>query len=232
MEKIIPYHLPWWRRWIARPLVRLVLGSIFRVLAPVRIMGKENIPYGQAYIVAFNHVSLFDPPFLGVFWPEHLEAMGAVDIWSRPGQNILVRLWGGIPVHRGEYDRELFDTVISALQSGHPLMIAPEGGRSHSPGLHQAKPGIAFITEKIDVPILPVGIVGTTDDFMHKASRGKRPTLEMYIGKPLHLPAMQGRGEERRQARQANADMVMQALARLLPDEYRGFYSFEKAKEK
>jgi 1-acyl-sn-glycerol-3-phosphate acyltransferase len=231
MEKIVPYHLSWWRKWITRPLVRLVLGGIFRLLAPIRVFSKENIPFGKAYIVAFNHVSMFDPPFLGVFWPEQLEAMGAVDIWSRPGQNILARLWGGIPVHRGEYDRAMFDKVISALQSGHPLMIAPEGGRSHSPGLRQAKPGLAFITEQLDVPILPVGIVGTTDDFLHNASRGKRPALEMYIGKPLHLPALEGTGKARHQARQENADLVMRALARLLPPEYQGYYSLEESKE-
>jgi 1-acyl-sn-glycerol-3-phosphate acyltransferase len=54
-------------------------------------------------------------------------------------------MWGGIQVHRGEYDRALFDKVLAALRSGYPMLIAPEGGRSHKPGLRQAKPGIAYI---------------------------------------------------------------------------------------
>jgi 1-acyl-sn-glycerol-3-phosphate acyltransferase len=225
MPEVTEYRVALWRRWFGRPLVRLVLGSLFRLLAPVKIIGKENVPLGKPYVVAINHVSLFDPPFAGVFWPEPVEAMGAVDIWSRPGQNILARMWGGIPVHRGEYDRALFDKVIGALRSGHALLIAPEGGRSHAPGLQQAKPGIAYIVEQTSVPVLPVGISGTTDDFWHKASKGMRPPLEMHIGKPLILPCIGGRGAARRAARQANADLVMRHIAGLLPEEYRGVYA-------
>ena len=225
MEQVKPYHVAWWRKWLARPLIRLLLGGFLHLLARIKIFGRENIPLGKAYIMAFNHVSLFDPPVMGVFWPEQLEAMGAVDIWSKPGQNILARLWGGIPVHRGEYDRALFDKVLGALKAGYPLLIAPEGGRSHAPGMQQAKPGIAFIIEQYEVPVIPVGIVGTTDDFFHKAIHGGRPTIEIHIGKPLLLPAVVGKGEARRLSRQANADLVMTHIARLLPEEYRGVYA-------
>lgn len=221
----VAYRVAWWRRWISRPLIRLVLRALFRLLAPVTITGWENVPRRQAYIVAINHVSLFDPPFAGVFWPEQLEAMGAVDIWSRPGQNILARLWGGIKVHRGEYDRAMFEKVLAALRAGYPLLIAPEGSRSHAPGMQRARPGVAYLAEEAGVPIVPVGIVGTTDDFWHKASRGKRPRLEMHIGRPIHLPPVEGRGPARREARQRNADLVMQKIAELLPEEYRGVYA-------
>jgi 1-acyl-sn-glycerol-3-phosphate acyltransferase len=222
---ITEYRLAWWRRWLARPFVRVVLRAVFRILAPVKITGRENVPLGKPYIVAINHVSLFDPPFTGVFWPEQVEAMGAVDIWSRPGQNILARLWGGIQVHRGDYDRAMFETVLAVLRKGYPLLIAPEGGRSHAPGLQVAKPGIAYLAEQSGVPVIPVGIVGTTDDFWQKATRGKRPQLEMRIGKPLYLPPVEGKGEARRCSRQNNADLVMRTIAGLLPENYRGLYA-------
>ena len=219
------YHLAWWRRWITRPLIRAVLGLLFRVLAPIKITGKENVPLHTPYIAAINHVSLFEAPFVGVFWPEQLEALGASDVWDRPGQNILARMWGGIPVHRGDYDRAAVDGVVSALRSGSPLLMAPEGGRSHKPGMNPAKPGIAFIAEQTGLPIIPVAIVGTTDDFFSKASKGQRPQLEMHIGKPFHLPPVVGKGAERRESRQRNADLVMRHIAGLLPENYRGVYS-------
>jgi len=219
------YHLAWWRRWITRPLIRAVLGLLFRVLAPIKITGKENVPLHTPYIAAINHVSLFEAPFVGVFWPEQLEALGASDVWDRPGQNILARMWGGIPVHRGDYDRAAMDSVVSILQSGYPLLMAPEGGRSHKPGMNPAKAGIAFIAEQTDMPIVPVAIVGTTDDFFHRASRGKRPQLEMHIGKPIHLPPVESKGAERRESRQRNADLVMRHIAGMLPENYRGVYA-------
>ena len=219
------YRLAWWRRWITRPLIRLVLGLLFRVLAPIKITGRENVPLRTAYIAAINHVSLYEAPFVGVFWPEQLEALGASDVWDRPGQNILARMWGGVPVHRGDYDRAAMDSVVSILHSGYPLLMAPEGGRSHKPGMNPAKAGIAFIAEQINLPVVPVAIVGTTDDFFQKASKGKRPQLEMHIGKPFHLPPVEGKGGERREARQRNADLVMRQIAGMLPENYRGVYA-------
>jgi 1-acyl-sn-glycerol-3-phosphate acyltransferase len=221
------YHLAWWRRWLARPFIRLLLQLIFRILAPVKVTGKKNVPLRTPYIVAINHVSLFEAPFVGGFWPEQVEALGASDVWDRPGQKYLARLWGGIPVHRGEYDRAAMEGTISALRSGYALLIAPEGGRSHIPGMRQAFPGIAYIAEQTGVPVIPVGIVGTTDDFFKKASRGKRPQLEMRIGKPLVLPPVEGKGEARRLSRQRNADLVMRHIAGLVPEEYRGVYGKE-----
>lgn len=219
------YHPAWWVRWLGRPLIRSVLTCLFKTLATVKVTGRENVPLGKPYIVAINHVSLFDPPFTGVFWPEQLEAMGAVDVWSRPGQGILARLWGGIPVHRGEYDRAMFETVLSVLRSGFPLLIAPEGGRSHTPGMRVAKPGIAYLVEQSGVPVIPVGIVGTTDDFLKKALKGKRPQVEMHIGIPIQLPLIDCKGAERREARQRNADLVMLRIADLIPENYRGVYA-------
>jgi 1-acyl-sn-glycerol-3-phosphate acyltransferase len=154
-----------------------------------------------------------------------LEIIGAIDVFSKPGQGQLLKLYGVIPVHRGDYDRSLFTRLISILKSGCPLLIAPEGARSHEPGMQPAKPGIAFLVEKTGVPILPVGIVGTTEDFWQRARRGERPPLEMRIGKPITLPPMRTQGTEKHTARQRNADLVMSHLAGLLPEEYRGVYA-------
>lgn len=219
------YHLAWWRRWLARPCIRLILGLVFRTLTPVKITGRKNVPLHTPYIAAINHVSLFEAPFVGVFWPEQMEALGASDVWERPGQNILARLWGGIKVHRGEFDRTAMESVVLALRAGYPLLIAPEGGRSHVPGMRQAMPGVAYIAEQTSALVIPVGIVGTTDDFWIKASKGKRPLLEMRIGKPIRLPPVTGKGEARHASRQYNADLVMRHIAGLLPEEYRGVYA-------
>jgi len=223
--QVTEYRLAWWRRWLARPFIRATFSLLFHILSPVRIVGRKNVPRGKPYIVAINHVSLYEAPFIATFWPEQLEVMGAVDVWSRPGQNILARLWGGIPVHRGEYDRALFDKVLAALAAGYPLLIAPEGERSHKPGMQLARPGIAYLAGQSGLVVIPVAIVGTTDDFWKKATKGRRPQLEMHIGKPLHLPAVEGKGEARRASRQRNADLVMRTLAGMLPEDYRGVYA-------
>jgi 1-acyl-sn-glycerol-3-phosphate acyltransferase len=194
------------------------------MLARVKIGGKENIPYGKPYVAAMNHVSIFDPPFVAAFWPEQLEIIGAIDVFGKPGQGQLLKAYGVIPVHRGDYDRSLLTRIVSVIRSGRPLLIAPEGGRSHVTAMQRAKPGISYIVEQTGAPVLPVALIGTTTDFWQRARRGEKPPLEMRIGKPITLPAIKARGTERHAMRQNNADLVMSYLAGLLPEEYRGVY--------
>jgi 1-acyl-sn-glycerol-3-phosphate acyltransferase len=210
---------------IIRPVARSVFRGTFLLLARIKILGRENIPHGKPYVVAMNHVSIFDPPFLAAFWPEQLEIIGAIDVFSKPGQGQLLKLYGVIPVHRGDYDRTLLTKIISIIKSGHPLLIAPEGRRSHDTAMQRAKPGIAYVVEQTGALVLPVALIGTTEDFWQRARRGQKPSLEMRIGKPITLPHITAKGAEKHVARQRNADLVMSYLAGLLPEEYRGVYA-------
>jgi 1-acyl-sn-glycerol-3-phosphate acyltransferase len=218
------YRLPL-RFRIIRPILKVVFRGIFRVLGKVTVSGEENIPYGKPYVVAINHVSIFDPPLAAAFWPEQLEIIGAIDVFGKPGQGQLLKAYGVIPVHRGDYDRALLIRIIRILESGYPLLIAPEGGRSHVTAMKRAKPGIAYIVEKTHVPVVPLGLVGTTGDFWQRARRGERPPLEMRIGRPLHLPEVSSKDADKHGRRQQNADLVMRHIAGLLPLEYRGVYA-------
>ena len=230
------YQVPL-RLRITRFFLRPVFRFLFHILSSVKITGMEDIPKDGGYLIAINHVSIFDPPFVIAFWPVLPEAVGAVEIWSKRGQSTLVSLYGTIPIQRGGYSREALESMVSALRSGRPLVIAPEGGRSHLPGLRRGQPGVGFILEKAPVPIIPVGIVGTTEDFFHKAIRGKRPRLELNIGKPLNvdpgevfesdtqLALAENPVARRKLSRQMVADKIMLEIAALLPREYQGVYT-------
>ena len=218
------YHVPL-RFRISRPILKTVFRGIFRLLGHVKVSGKESIPYGKPYVVAMNHVSIFDPPLAGAFWPEQLEIIGASDVFDKPGQGQILKAYGVIPVHRGDYDRALFTKIITIVKSGYPLLIAPEGGRSHVPAMRRAMPGIAYIIEQTNVPVVPVALIGTTEDFWQRARRGEKPPLEIRIGKSIMLPQITAKGTEKHEARQKNADLVMRYLAGLLPEEYRGVYA-------
>ena len=216
---------------LRRPIAKTAIRWLFKLISRIKVTGLENIPRGRPYVAAINHVSLYDPPLVLSLWPEMLEAVGAVDVFERPFQGDLLRIYGVIPVHRGEYDRVLIDTMLAILRAGHPLMIAPEGTRSHESGMARAKPGVGYILDEARVPVVPVGLVGTTDDFSKKALRLARPCVEMRVGKAFSLPPIEGTGAARRAARQHNTDLVMQHIAALLPPEYRGVYGDSPADE-
>lgn len=225
------YHVPFYiqlNRIIFRPLFR----AAFHLLSRVEIRGRENIPHTGPYLIAINHVSLFEPPLVLAFWPVTLEAAGAVNIWERKGQSILARLYGGIRVHRGEYDRKLIETLLNVLRSGYPLLIAPEGGRSHALGMRRALPGAAYLAEKTGVPVIPVGITGTSDHFLAEALSGHRQKISINIGTPFHIRSGSGVGADRHVERQSNADLIMLKIAELLTVEYHGVYAQQKSGNK
>jgi len=218
------YRVPM-RVQLIRPIIRSIFRAIFHVLGRVKVSGAENVPLKQAYVIAMNHVSIFDPPLLVSFWLETAEVIGAANVFEKKGQGLLLKLYGVIPVHRGDYDRVLLETIMDILKSGRPLVIAPEGGRSHETAMRYAKPGVGYIIERANVPVVPVGIVGTTDDFWQRAKRGEKPELEIRIGKPIHFPPITEKGAARREARQQYADLIMSHIAGLLPPEYQGAYA-------
>jgi 1-acyl-sn-glycerol-3-phosphate acyltransferase len=189
----------------------------------VELTGFQNIPTGCAYLVTPNHVSLYDPPFVIAFWPTDLEAAGAADILDRPGQNILMRFYGGIPVHRGEVDRTLLKAMITRLNAGYPVLIAPEGTRSHVPGMQQAHNGAAYVAAKTNVPVIPVGVIGSEDIFKD-LRRGRRSKIRMVVGAPFKLPSIDTRASNRRETLRANTDIIMHKIAELVPTEYKGLY--------
>ncbi len=224
------YDVPMSKR-VFRRLARPVFRGIFHVLSPVTVTGRENVPKSGAYIIVINHVSLFDSPFALAFWPMAPEVVGAVDIWQRKGQSTLASWYGGIPVHRGEYDRQAIETLVAVLSSGRPLMIAPEGGRSHQLGMRRAQPGVGYLVVKACVPVIPVGIIGATDDYLQRALHRERPPLEMRIGEMIEIGRESGKAASRREDWQLTTDQIMAHVAALLPAEYRGVYAEQPSLE-
>lgn len=214
---------------ISRRFLRLFFKTLFHLLGKVKLSGLENIPDHNRYVIVFNHVSLVEVPFIAAFWPVIIEIIGAMAVWERGYQGLVAKMWAGIQVDRTQFDREVFKQVKAVLEAEKPLMISPEGGRSHQPGLRRGKPGVAYIIDMADVVVLPVAVVGNTYDFITQGFRFQRPTIEMKVGEPFRVPPVEGRGEERRANRQKNTDIIMARLAALLPEDYRGVYAdFER----
>ena len=222
------YHIPL-RIKISRKFLQIFFKALFRTLGKVELIGLDNIPNHNKYVVAFNHISMVEIPFIGSFWPTTLEIIGALAVWSRGYQGLVARMWAGIQVDRTGFDREVFKQVQKIFDADRPLMISPEGTRSHTPGMARGKPGIAYIADKVDAVIVPVAVIGNTLDFLHQGIRGKKPLIQMIVGEPFKLPALEGRGEERRMMRQNNTDYIMARVAAMLPESYQGVYKeYEK----
>lgn len=209
---------------IGRRIVRAVGRMLYQLFARMKITGLENVPADGAYIIACKPISIFEPTFIQTFGSDAREALGAVEVWREPDKKILAQMCGGIPLDRDEVCREALMKAVQALLSRFVLLMSPEGRLAWQPGLWRAKWIVAYLAEKADVPGLPVGIVGSTGDFLKQVISFTRPRLEMRIGKPVRLPALAMVSQDRREALRQYADRMMLHIAALLPANYCGEY--------
>jgi 1-acyl-sn-glycerol-3-phosphate acyltransferase len=173
--------------------------------------------------VVVNHLSLIDPPLVGLSLKRQALFMAKEELFrSRLGGAFLKGV-GVFPVSRGRLDMTAQRKAMAVLESGRALVIFPEGRRGKH--LNQAYPGAALIASRHDVPVLPVGITGT-EQLKGIGWLFRRPEITISIGAPFRLPA--ANGHSRREQLTENTAIIMKQIARQLPRGYHGHYGGEK----
>lgn len=207
--------------------------TIFRLSTRVTIEGLENAPRSGRLIIAANHLSNADPPLLaGWLTP----ALGRPVHWMSKAELLAVPFVGWYLRHnatfgirRGAADTEAFRLARRVLDEDRVLGTFPEGTRSSTGGLQEAKDGVTLLALRTGAPILPVGVVGT-DRFWPRG----RPLwrlggrVSMRVGKPFALE----RGVGPDGAKESLEDVttrLMLHVAELIPEEHRGVYGTPSA---
>jgi len=101
-------------------------------------------------------------------------------------------------------------------------LIAPEGTRSGDGKLQKGNPGVVLFALRHNIPVYPVVHFGE-EEFRKNIRRLKRTDVTMRVGKPFYIDPPEGRVHS--ETRQEIADEIMDYLAVLLPEGYRGVYA-------
>ncbi len=209
------------RRRVLRALLRAIGFTLLAKLDSVE--GLENVPRRGPALLLINHIAFIDPIVVMHVVPRQIVPMAKIEVYDYPLVGILPRLWGVIPVRRGEVDRRALRMAMQVLHAGELVLIAPEGTRS--PALQRAKEGIAFIAARTGVPIVPVALEGTEGfPALRGMSRWRSPGAQVRFGKPFRFKEVPGGRPNRAQLRQMT-DEAMCVLARMLPPHRRGVYA-------
>jgi 1-acyl-sn-glycerol-3-phosphate acyltransferase len=206
---------------LAHALVHLFI----RLAAHVKIDGLENAPKQGGFIVVSNHLGRLDVPLAYIFLNrDDITLMVAEKYYKYTIFRWFVTHLDAMWVDRFNADFNALREALNRLKRGGVLVIAPEGTRSKSEALIEARPGSSFLAAKAGVPIVPVALTGTEDRLvMQQLKHLQRPTIHVLVGKPFTLPPI--KGQEREQALQRYTDEIMCRIAALLPPEKRGFYA-------
>jgi 1-acyl-sn-glycerol-3-phosphate acyltransferase len=217
------YQLPF-KDWLWFFLVRLLIRfcSLF-VLISYHNHGRENLPTNQPFMICANHMSFWDTQAILVGMPILPWKLFAKGEWRHhPIAGPLLGQCGAIFVNRGEADRQAIKEAMEAIAQGHIFGIAPEGTRSKTQKLMEAKDGASYLASRANLPIIPIAVINTAE-WKYNIRRLRWSKLHIIIGEPFHLPDLGRRVKSHDLP--LFTHLIMVKIAQLLPERYHGFYA-------
>lgn len=185
------------------------MSAVFRVYLRIggyKVAGRENIPATGPVILAPNHVSLLDPPLVGVSSTRRPFIMAKAELFHGI-QGWAIQRMGSFPVNRNSADRAAFRRARQILSEGQPLLIFPEGTRSSYGELGEAEPGVALLAHGAKAPVVPIYIRGTEGAFSRRRKGFHLVKCEIHFGKPLYFEE-----EYARKADRETLDIISQRI--------------------
>src|ERR1700752_4415369 len=204
--------------------LRFLIRILLNLIATFELHGKENVPLTGGMILASNHIGILDifMVYFGIdrtnlFIPvaEKFGKIGWI-CWFERYLNFLF-------VDRFNPDLKAIRKMISLMEDGKCLVIAPEGTRSLTGSLNEGKPGVAYLAARSGFPVIPIAITGTADKaVLDNVKRFRKTHITLTGGKPFIIPPLPNK--DRDLALQKYTDEIMCQIAALLPEQYRGYY--------
>lgn len=204
--------------------LRSIVRFIMKIITKIEVHGIEKLPTGNV-IVAANHLGRLDTAvLLCVIDREDIIMAIAEKYRNHPLFGAIGRAVNGIWLNRFEADYAALREILARMEKGGMLVIAPEGTRSKTEALQQAKPGVAFLASKSGYPVMPVALTGTEDrGIVENLKHFRRTKIVVQGGDPFTIEIPKGKGRE--QAMRQATDEIMCQIAALLPEKYRGVYA-------
>jgi 1-acyl-sn-glycerol-3-phosphate acyltransferase len=224
MTQPLPDHLTPFIRMMA-----FLARTALRCLTRVRIDGAiDRIPRDGPLIIASNHMSNADGVIVGGWLTpalgRRIHWLGKREFLEWPLIGRMARAGSVHPVDRATADVEAFRLAERILAEGHVLVVFPEGTRSPTGALQEAKDGLALLALRSGAPILPVAVTGT-ERFWPKG-RFLRPggRIGLNVGEAFRVADILPPTTDRRTAKRLATPAIMSRIAALLPPRYRGAY--------
>jgi 1-acyl-sn-glycerol-3-phosphate acyltransferase len=204
--------------------LRSIVRFFMKLIADIEVNGLEKLPEGNV-IVAANHLGRLDTAaLLCILDREDIIMPVAEKYRNHPLYGAIGRAANAVWLNRFEADYSAFRQILERMKQGGLLVIAPEGTRSKTEALQEAKMGVAFLASKSGYPVLPVAVTGTEDRLIiENLKRFRRSKITATAAELMYISIPKGPGRE--EAMRAVTDEIMCQIAARLPEKYHGVYA-------
>lgn len=177
-----------WRRWlegtawtVVPPLVRGAAKLAWRLEVDV-----ENGFPDPPFVVASNHFSFLDGLLIGAVLRRKIRFLALVDLFGNyRWLDCALTTADVIPLRRGVVPLGPMQVALSHLTAGGAVGLFPEGTRHRDFDPDRARPGAAWLSARVGVPLVPVAVAGT-EQVLGVDNRLRRGRIRVNVGPPLH----------------------------------------------
>ncbi len=158
-----------------------------RAAFALEITGRKNVPASGPVVLAANHLSLIDPPFVGLTIKRNVRYLALEELYGRSRFfDELTLFFGVIPISRDRPTHGPMRTALDELENGGVVGVFPEGGRVRGWGEGTHKRGAAWLALRSGAPLVPVALTGTEGTLSLTDMRIRRTAVRVWVDDPLY----------------------------------------------
>tara|TARA_R110000850_G_scaffold167905_1_gene292914 strand:- start:35 stop:676 length:642 start_codon:yes stop_codon:yes gene_type:complete len=206
-------------------IVKVAAKVVSKVVCSFRVQNGANLEsVDGGLIIASNHVSFVDPPFIGGAFKKPIYYFARKTLFDHPVANFLLTRVNALPVNQDKPELSVLKKIISLLKADERVLIFPEGERSYDGVMKmEGEPGIGMIVTKAKVPVLPIRIFGAEKALPRGEKRLHRHPVTLVVGEPICFDEIEkDESLGSKEKYQAIANKIMQAIERLELSDSRG----------
>ncbi len=150
-----------WRRIFQFIITHIFYMIRLKLVYRLEVYGLENVPKGNSYIIAPNHLSTLDPPMIAGVMPRPVAFMAKKELFKNPFMRWWLNWLGSFAVDRENLSVSTIRTVLTIKKTDWVFGIFPQGRREEPGVISNITKGFASLAKTTKCGIIPVGIIGT-----------------------------------------------------------------------
>jgi 1-acyl-sn-glycerol-3-phosphate acyltransferase len=174
---------------------KLFVLPIYKFLFKGHLIGAENIPQKDSFIMVSNHGSLLDPPLLGHALGRNISFMAKAELFEIPFLGFVIKACGAYPVKRGIADKNTIKTACQKLLNNNSIGIFIDCTRQKNGRVNKPKQGAALLAFKNQKLLLPVAIINSHRLIKVKFCIPFFSKIVIKVGKPVQPPLSSSRDD-------------------------------------
>ena len=177
-----------YQKLIYQLVSKLFVLPIYKFVFKGHLIGRDNIPQKDSFIMVSNHGSLLDPPLLGHALGRNISFMAKAELFKIPFLGFVIKACGAYPVKRGIADKNTIKIACEKLSNNNCIGIFIDGTRQKNGRVNKPKQGAALLAFKNKKLLLPVAIVNSHRLIRFKFCIPFFSKIVIKVGKPLQPP--------------------------------------------